>query len=80
MCNVVSLIPIDLAHDRKGGMDPAVSVHHTVGNLLDDAVDGIANVLGRRHQQRTYHQYDKGGLQMKLSYCTLYKMAVELTL
>ena len=53
---------VDLAGDGEGGVDPAVGVHHVVGDLLDDAVDRVADVLARGHQEGTYHKDDKGGL------------------
>ncbi len=34
-----------LGRHREGGMNPAVRVHHIVGDLFYDAVDWITNVL-----------------------------------
>ena len=38
--------------DGVGGVDPAVGVHDPARNAIDDAVDGVADVLAWRHQQR----------------------------
>ena len=59
---------VDLAGDGEGGVDPAVGVHHVVGDLLDDAVDRVANVLARGHQEGAYHQDDEGGLVVEPTY------------
>ena len=32
-------------------MDPAVGVHDVCGDVVDDAVDGVADVLMGRHQE-----------------------------
>lgn len=38
--------------DRVGGVDPAVGVEDVLGDILGvDAVDGVADVLSRRHNE-----------------------------
>ena len=43
-------------------MYPAIGVHHVPRYFLDNAVNGVPNVLLRRDQQGANHQDDEGGL------------------
>ena len=49
------------AGNGVGWVDPAVGVQHVLGNVFGvDAVDGVANVLPRRHDQREGQQAHDG--------------------
>lgn len=39
-------------------VNPTVSVHDIEWNLIDDAVDGVTDILSRSDQQRKGNQYD----------------------
>lgn len=54
--------------DGERRVNPTVSVHHVEGNLVDDAVDGVADVLARRDQQRECNQHDHRRLVMQAKY------------
>ena len=43
-------------------MDPAIGVHHVAGDVVDHAVDGVADVLPGRHQQRRDEEQPDGDL------------------
>ena len=51
--------------DGERGVDPAVGVHDLLRNLLDDAVDGVADVLFGGDEQRARDEDDEGGLVVK---------------
>ena len=52
MRNDMSFLSGPPGRDGVGGVDPAVGVHDAAGNAIDNAVDGVADVLAWRHQQR----------------------------
>ena len=45
MRNDMSFLSGPPGRDGVGGVDPAVGVHDAAGNAIDDAVDGVADVL-----------------------------------
>lgn len=52
---------VEEAAQRVGGVDPAVGVQHVLGDVLGvDAVDGVADVLPRGHDQAERDQQDDG--------------------
>ena len=52
-----------LAHPSWGyrvcGVDPAVGVHDTTWNAVNDAVDGVTDILSRRDYKRRDDEYDE---------------------
>ena len=57
----------DLVHgsvrDGECGVDPAVGVHHVLGDVrVHDAVDWVSYVLSRGHQETGHHQDHHRGL------------------
>ena len=44
-------------------MYPAVGVHHIAWDVINNAVDGVPNVLLGGHQQTGSHQDHEGGLE-----------------
>ena len=40
-------------------MDPAVGVHDTTWNAVNDAVDGVTDILSRRDEKRRDDEYDE---------------------
>ena len=45
-------------------MYPAVGVHHIAWDVINNAVDGVPNVLLGGHQQTGSHQDHEGGLEI----------------
>ena len=45
MWHCVSFLADPSGRDGVGGVDPAVGVHDPARNAVDDAVDGVADVL-----------------------------------
>ena len=49
--------------DAEGGVDPAVGVHHVLGDVgVHDAVDGVSDVLPGGDEEAGCDEDDGGGL------------------
>jgi len=59
-------------------VDPAVRVHDVERHVVDDTVDGVADVLPGRDQQRERHQDDHGRLVVQSEYVVVDAHAVDL--
>ena len=49
--------------DTVGRMNPAVGIHNILGNLFNNAINRITDVLSGCDQQAACHQHDEGRLK-----------------